>query len=92
MDLPIGILDPKVKNETVRAQKNGEKAINQSSNVKIRHGWNCLKAIRTSNKCIKFGSQYMHEFGSISFLRIWWACKELINFQILFLCAQSTLN
>ena len=44
MDLPTRIfLDPKVKNGIVWELKNGKKAINWSSKVKIRHGWSHLK-------------------------------------------------
>ena len=84
-------LDSKVKNETVQELENDEKAINRSSNARIRHGWNNLKASGTKKKCTNFGSQYMHKLGNINFSRIWRARRELINFQIPFLCAQSTL-
>ena len=71
MNLPVRIfLDPKTKNGTVSKLKNDEKAINQSSNVKIKHGWSHLKAGRTMKKYAKFESQYIHKLGDINFPRI----------------------
>ena len=88
MNSPIGIfLDPKVKNVTVRELENGEKAINWSSNFKLKHGWSCLKASGTRKKCAKFEIQYIHKLGDIHFSRIWRALRELIDFRILILCA-----
>ena len=72
MNLPARIfLDSKVKNGVIRRElENGKKAINQSSNVKIRHGWSHLKVGGTRKKYEKFESQYIHKLGDINFSRI----------------------
>ena len=50
MDLPARIfLDPKVKNGVDWELENGKKAINESSNVKIKHGWGDLKSSKVRN-------------------------------------------
>ena len=49
---------------------NGKKAINQSSNVRIKHSWSHLKHDEARNKCEKYKIQHTYRLGDINFLRI----------------------